>query len=205
MKSREKRLFAATTVYARHRALLGTLQDALDVEPRPERSERPRGRPAPTAQHVRRRRAGPARGGRPRGGHRPQGGGCARGRRRARGSAREGERRGPRARSGRRRGDRGCQSGHFRRARRPELRRPGGTRPAQICVESASFFFEKAPKERVSTRRVARSVPRAARRRARPVGRSSAAKAFPSRFDTRKQNTPLHPAITRATAWKCAG
>ena len=172
---------------------------------RSERSERPRRRPAPTARHVRRRRAGPARGGRPRGGHRPQGGGCARGRRRARGSAREGERRGPRARSGRRRGDRGCQSGHFRRARRPELRRPGGTRPAQICVESASFFFEKAPKERVSTRRVARSVPRAARRRARPVGRSSAAKAFPSRFDTRKQNTPLHPAITRATAWKCAG
>ena len=61
---------------------------------RSERSDRPRRRPAPTARHVRRRRAGPARADAPRGGHRPQGGGCARGRRRARGSAREGERRG---------------------------------------------------------------------------------------------------------------
>lgn len=132
--------------------------------PRSELSDGPRGRPAPTARHVRRCRAGPARGGRPRGGHRPQGGGCARGRRRARGSAREGERRGPRARSGRRRGDLGCQNGHFPRVRRPRLRRRGGTRP-----RSASLFpFLKTRNLSFSlrvTRRVALSVARLFRSR----------------------------------------
>ena len=109
---------------------------------RSERSDRPRRRPAPTARHVRRRRAGPARGGRPRGGHRPQGGGCARG---------DAERAAPRAKVsaedlaralGRRRGDRGCQNGHLRRARQPELRRRGGTRPRSVSLFAC--VFEKA-------------------------------------------------------------
>lgn len=159
---------------------------------RSERSDRPRRRPAPTARHVRRRRAGPARGGRPRGGHRPQGGGCARGRRRARGSAREGERRGPRARSGRRRGDRGCQNGHLRRARRPELRRRGGTRPRSVSLFPV---FETRAKVTASIQERVLSSSFARVRRSRPERYLTHTMVLL----TNKQTN------ARATAWRCAG
>ena len=138
--------------------------------PRSELSDCPRGRPAPTARHVRRCRAGPARGGRPRGGHRPQGGRCARGRRRARGAR-----------------------ALWAAPRRPRLsKRTLSPRPSaptsasrryatQICVSVPVFqnaralFFLRVTRV---TRRVARPVARLfffarANRRSRPARRAS--------------------------------